>query len=149
MKALDFLVLWPKSVAEHFLWAAPLAARLIAGYTFMLTGWGKLMHLDKVGMFFMDLGIPFPHVLTPIVSGFEFFGGLGLILGLFTRIFGGALAVIMVVAILSAQLGDVHGVSDLLGLEEATYFAVFTWFAIAGAGKFSLDHLIETRAAKS
>lgn len=145
MKALDFLVLWPRSVASHFLWAAPMAARIIVGYTFMMTGLGKLMHLQGVTGYFMELGIPFPQVLTPIVSGFEFVGGLALIVGFMTRIFGGALAVIMVVAILSAQLGEVHGFGDLLALEEATFFAVFTWFAIAGAGKASLDHLIENR----
>lgn len=145
MKVLDFIILWPKSVASHFLWLAPMAARVMVGYTFMLTGWGKLTHLDQITGFFTSLGILFPQLLTPIVSGFEFFGGLALIFGFMTRIFGGALAVIMVVAILSAQLGEVHGVSDLFGLEEATYFAVFTWFAIAGAGRASVDHLIENR----
>jgi putative oxidoreductase len=31
----------------------------------------------------------------------------------------------------------------LLGFEEATYFAVFTWLAICGAGKASLDYILE------
>ncbi|MES2905498.1 MAG: DoxX family protein, partial [Pseudomonadota bacterium] len=74
-------------------------------------------------------------------------GGLFLILGFLTRISGGALAVIMVVAIISAKFADIESLEDLLGFEEATYFAVFTWLAICGAGKASLDHLIENRKA--
>lgn len=139
------LIHWPRRIAAYIEWAGPLVARLVVGYTFMITGWGKLQNLDRITDYFTELGIPFPHILTPFVSGWECIGGLLLILGLMTRISGGALAVIMVVAILSAQASDVHSLADLLGLEEATYFAVFTWLAIGGAGKASLDYLLERR----
>lgn len=141
----NVLIVWPKQVASHFEWLGPLVARVVVGYTFMLTGWGKLNNLPAIIENFQSWGIPFPEFMTPFVAGWEFFGGLGLILGLMTRICGGALAVVMVVAIISAKLADIDSLETLLGFEEATYFAVFTWLAICGAGKASLDDWLERR----
>lgn len=147
MPLLNLLLFWPQRIAVHFDGAGALVARLIVGYTFLLTGWGKLQNLPGVTAYFADLGIPAPEVLTPIVVGWECFGGLLLMLGLLTRISAGGLAVIMVVATLSAQLADIHSLGDLFGLEEATYFIVFTWLAISGAGKASLDAWLEQKFA--
>ncbi len=140
---LNALILWPGRVASHFEWAGPLVARVIVGYTFMITGWGKLTHLPQITDYFTSLGIPFPQFMTPFVSAWECFGGLFLMLGLMTRISGGALAITMIVAIASAQWSEVTSLADLLGLEEATYFGVFTWLAISGAGKASVDYWLE------
>jgi putative oxidoreductase len=145
MLLLNLLILWPKRIAGYFLWAGPLVARLTVGYTFMCTGWLKLQNLDAITEAFISWGIPFPQVLTPFVSGLECFGGAFLMLGLLTRISAGGLAVTMVVAILAAQWSEVDSLQTLLGLEEMTYFAVFTWLAIGGAGAASLDHWIERR----
>ncbi|MBI1301889.1 MAG: DoxX family membrane protein [Alphaproteobacteria bacterium] len=145
---MQFLINWPERIASHFLWAGPLLARLVVGYVFMLTGWAKLNNLPRMIELFTDWGIPFPHIMTPIASGIECFGGLFLILGLFTRISGGALAVVMAVAIVSAKLNDIDSLETLLGFEESTYFAVFTWLAICGAGKASLDYFLNHRFRK-
>lgn len=139
------LIGWPEKIASYFLWAGPLVARIVVGYTFMLTGWGKLNNLPDIIENFRSWGIPFPEILTPLTAGIECFGGLFLILGLFTRLSGGALAVVMVVATISAKLDDIDSLETLLGFEEATYFAVFTWLAIAGAGKASLDYLLQKK----
>jgi putative oxidoreductase len=149
MKLLNLLILWPKRIASYFEWAGPLVARIIVGYTFMLTGWGKLQNLPAITENFRGWGIPYPEFMTPFVASWECFGGLFLILGLFTRISGGALAVIMVVATASAKWNDVDSLETLLGFEEATYFAVFTWLAICGAGKASLDYVLERKLAAS
>ena len=145
MKIIKFLIEWPERVASHFLWAGPLLARIIAGYTFMLSGWGKLNNIEAITQNFIGWGVQFPHFMTPFVSGIEFFGGIFLMLGFITRISGGALAVVMIVAIISAKLSDIDSLETLFGFEEATYFAVFTWLAICGAGKASLDYLISQR----
>ena len=145
MFAVRLLILWPKQIAAYFEWAGPLVARIIVGYTFMLAGWGKLQRLDGVTEYFTSLGIPAPHILTPLVSGWEFIGGIFLMAGLLTRINAGGLAVIMIVATISAQASEINSIGGLLGLEEATYFAVFTWLAIVGSGKASLDHLLEKK----
>jgi putative oxidoreductase len=146
---LNLLIIGPKKIASNFEWAGPLIARIVVGYTFMLTGWGKLANLPMIVENFKSWGIPFPEFMTPFVASWEFFGGLGLILGLMTRICSGALAVVMVVAIISAKLADIDSLETLLGFEEVTYFAVFTWLAINGGGKTSIDFFLEKLNYKS
>ena len=136
------LVGLPAEIASRLAPIGPLVMRLVVGYVFMLTGWGKLNNLAQVTENFIGWGIPFPRILTPFVSGVEFFGGAMLILGLFTRIPAAMLAVVMVVAIRSAKWGDVDSLETLLGFEEATYFAAFMWLAICGPGAASLDRLV-------
>jgi putative oxidoreductase len=142
----NLLIVLPARIASYFSWAGPLLMRLIVGYVFMQTGWGKLTNLAQVTENFVGWGIPFPTVLTPFVSGVEFFGGVLLILGLFTRIPAAMLAVVMVVAIKSAKWGDVDSLETLLGFEEMTYFAAFMWLAIAGPGAASVDRLLVNAA---
>jgi putative oxidoreductase len=138
----NLLITLPSTIASYFSWAGPLIARLVVGYVFMLTGWTKLNNLPAMIQNFSDWGIPFPGILTPFVSAVECFGGIMLIFGLFTRIPAAMLAVVMLVAIKSAKWENVDSLETLLGFEEATYFAVFLWLAIAGPGAASLDRLL-------
>lgn len=139
------LIVWPDRVAQHLLWAAPLATRVVVGYVFMLTGWAKLNNLPHMIELFTEWGIPFPQVMTPVASAIECFGGVALILGLCTRVAGGALAVVMIVAVLAAKLADIDSVETLFGFEEASYFVIFFSLAIQGAGKVSLDAWLRRR----
>jgi putative oxidoreductase len=141
-KLIDWLIAWPEGVAQHLQWLAPLFARITVGWVFLLSGWGKLNNLPKVTENFISWGIPFPHFLTPLTSGIEFFGGMFLLLGLLTRISAGALGVTMIVAIKAAKWGDVDSLETLLGFDEFEYLALFLWLAIAGPGVVSLDHLL-------
>jgi putative oxidoreductase len=141
-RLIDWLLVWPESVAQHLLWLAPLFARITVGWVFMLSGWGKLHNLPQVTENFIGWHIPFPHFFTPLTSGIEFFGGLFLLLGLLTRISAGALGVTMIVAIKSAKWGDVDSLETLLGFDEFEYLALFLWLAIAGPGAVSLDHVL-------
>ena len=140
----ELLILLPARIASYFSWAGPLIMRLIVGYVFLLSGWGKLNNLPQIIQNFTEWGIPLP--LTPFVSGVEFFGGIMLLLGLFTRIPAAMLAVVMLVAIKSAKWESVDSLETLLGFEEATYFAAFMWLAIAGPGAASLDRLLVNAA---
>jgi putative oxidoreductase len=140
---LDWLIGWPQRVARHLDWLAPLFARITVGWVFLWSGWGKLHSLPQVTENFVGWGVPFPHVLTPLVSGIEFFGGLFLLAGFLTRISAGALGVTMIVAIRAAKWGDVDSLETLLGFDEFEYLALFVWLAIAGAGPVSLDHLLQ------
>jgi len=83
------LIEWPQRVAGYLSGLAPLFARITVGWVFVWSGWGKLHNLPQVTENFISWGIPFPHVLTPFVSGVEFFGGLFLLLGFLTRISAG------------------------------------------------------------
>jgi putative oxidoreductase len=138
-----WLIDWPRSVAQYLAWLGPLFARITVGWVFLLSGWGKLNNLPQVTENFIGWGIPFPHFFTPLTSGIEFFGGIFLLVGLFTRISAGALGVTMIVAIKSAKWADVDSLETLLGFDEFEYLALFLWLAIAGAGSFSLDYLVQ------
>ena len=143
VRAITYLLIsLPAQIASYFSWAGPLLMRLVVGYVFMLTGWTKLNNLPQMIQNFTEWGIPAPQILTPFVSGVECFGGVMLILGLFTRIPAAMLAVVMLVAIKSAKWENVDSLETLLGFEEMTYFAAFMWLAIAGPGRASLDYLL-------
>jgi putative oxidoreductase len=133
------LIDWPARVAAHLAWVGPLAARIVVGWVFLWSGWGKLHALPFVTQNFRDWGIPFPEILTPFVSGVEFVGGLLLLLGLFTRIAAVPLAIVMIVAIRSALWDQVDSLETLLGFDESAYLAIFLWLAAAGPGRASLD----------
>lgn len=146
MKVLvDALIEWPRGVARRLQWLAPLFARVVTGWVFLGTGWGKLTHLPLVTENFANWGIPAPGVMAPFVSGVEFAGGIFLLAGFLTRISAGALGVVMIVAVKAAQWDSVESLQDLLGLEEILYLALFVWLAVAGAGRVSLDHYLERR----
>jgi len=140
-----WLIDWPRRVAEHLQWLAPLFARIVVGSVFLWTGWGKLTHLPLVTENFAGWGIPVPEILAPLVSGIEFFGGIFLLLGLLTRISAGALGVVMIVAVRAAQWDQIDSLQTLLGFDEIMYLALFLWLAIAGPGVISMDHLLQRR----
>jgi putative oxidoreductase len=140
------LFAWPERVSRHLTWLAPLFARLVTGWVFLWSGWGKLQNLPTVIENFAGWHIPAPPVLAPFVSGVEFIGGLFLLAGFMTRISAGALGVTMIVAIASAKWESVDSLESLLGFDETEYLALFLWLAIAGAGAISIDRWLERKA---
>ncbi|MGD9502897.1 MAG: DoxX family protein [Methyloceanibacter sp.] len=144
MKSLiGLLIDLPERLSAYFSWLPPLAARIVVGWVFLWTGWGKLNNLPTVTANFVDWGIPFPHILTPFVSAVEFFGGLLLLLGLFTRVAAVPLVIVMIVAIIAAKWDEIDSLETLLGFEEVAYMALFGWLAVAGPGPVSLDWLLQ------
>src|SRR5258708_4832514 len=136
------LIDWPRYIAAYLTWLPPLVARIVVGWVFLWSGWGKLNALPRMIENFREWGIPYPEILTPFVSGVEFVGGILLLVGLFTRIAAAPLIVVMIVAIISAKVSDVDSLETLLGFEEMSYVALFLWLAVVGPGPVSLDWLI-------
>lgn len=134
------------NLTEKLDWLGPFVARFTLGVLFVSTGWGKVHSLAKVTAYFGELGIPFPGIQAPMVSFIELIGGALLVIGLASRLAALPLMGSMAVAILTAQRENVHGLPDLFGLVEWTYFALLLWVAIAGPGRVSLDHLLFARA---
>jgi putative oxidoreductase len=63
-----------------------LVVRILWGWQFMQTGWGKLMNLDRTAAFFGDkLHIPFPKLNALMAGSTECFGGALLLVGLAAR----------------------------------------------------------------
>ena len=136
------------AIAKKFDFIAPSIGRLTLGVLFMSTGWGKVHSLDKVTAFFTDLGIPAPWFQARMVSFVELIGGALLLVGLASRLAALPLMASMLVAIVTAQRDQVHGLPDLFGLVEWTYFALLLYVAVSGPGKFSIDHLLFRRSAQ-
>jgi putative oxidoreductase len=123
---------------------APLLTRLVIGYSFHLTGHGKLANLDKTTGFFASLNIPFPHANAAFIGSLEFVGGICLVLGLGTRIFAALLSCTMIVALLTSDgaqwLQKFPG--DLTDVTSFTYLLFLIWLVLYGPGPVSLDKLL-------
>lgn len=58
-----------------------LLARILLGVIFLLSGYGKLTHLDGFAASLASRGVPATSVLGPLGACVEFFGGLAIIVG--------------------------------------------------------------------
>jgi hypothetical protein len=83
-----------------------------------------------------------PWFNARLASGTEFFGGILILIGLGSRLVALPMAFTMVVAIITAKLGDVGGFVDLVGLEEWSYLIMFLVIALRGPGALSVDALL-------
>jgi putative oxidoreductase len=101
--------------------------------------------LDGVAGGFAQMGVPMAGLVGPLVAFVEFFGGLALITGLLTRLAGVGLAVVMTGAMMLVHLPNgffaPNGIEFTLALFGAAVALVLT-----GAGRFSLDALVPSRA---
>jgi putative oxidoreductase len=123
--------------------AGLLLLRVIVGVTFLLHGLDKLGDLSSAEQLFVSLGIPAPSLMTPFVAVTEIVGGVLLIAGLATPLAGAALAIDMLIALLTAHLGHGFFARDG-GIElELLLGGASLGIALAGAGRFSLDALLE------
>ena len=127
-------------------WIPIFLVRLSVGLLFFESGRGKLFYkLEELGEFFVELGIPFPHLNALVTATTELVGGFCLILGLATRIFSIPLAVIMFVAILTSEIKKVSTLGDFLYLPEVSLLVILVWLVFSGPGKVSADHFISRK----
>lgn len=127
---------------------ATLPLRLIAGIIFSAHGAQKLFAwfggygLEGTGQWMESIGLSPGYLMALGAGSAEFFGGLLLLLGLFTRLSSVLLAFTMIIAIFSVHISNGLFMSNngyefglaLLGMSLA--------LAIQGGGKFALDNVI-------
>jgi putative oxidoreductase len=142
MNRLQALCAFALGILERLKWLAPLLGRFAVGMLFLSTGWGKVHSIPKVTEFFESLHIPAPAFNAVLVAYSELIGGALLVIGLLTRLAAVPLIVSMIIAIMTAKLGDLHNVFDLVGFDEFTYLVVLVMIAIIGPGAASLDHVL-------
>jgi putative oxidoreductase len=118
---------------------ALLCLRVGVGIIFVSHGTMKLADPMGTAEGFAGLGIPLPWVAMLLAIAGEFAGGLGLILGALTRIAALGPLFTMLVAILTAHLGN--GLFAANGGWEYpfTLFLVSLLFVVRGGGTYSVD----------
>jgi putative oxidoreductase len=119
-------------------WAA-LPLRLMVGLVFVFYGFDKLFNNNTIFYmgpdFFRALGIPFPEVNVVMIGALEFFGGLALMAGSFTKLFAFMMFGNMAVAMLTAGNYYFEGPLGFISLA----------LVLSGAGPLSLDRILSTQ----
>jgi putative oxidoreductase len=126
-------VLFPQSLD-----LASILLRLTIGSLFLYHGYPKLTKMRK-GEWMKQVGMP--SALVPFGGFVEFFGGLGLLLGLLTPI----VAVLFALWMLSTTWFSIAKVKKkFMGGYELDIVILLAALALAfiGGGTFSIDHLI-------
>lgn len=123
-----------------------LAVRVFVGFAMLSHGFPKLQMLlagGKIEFFdFMGMG---PQVTLILTIFAEFVCSILLILGLFTRVSLGFLIFTMIIAAFV-----VHGADPFEKREMSLiYLSVYLLLMVVGAGKISVDHMIERRKRAS
>jgi|ERR1700733_2210702 len=132
-----------ESFANFFL----LAIRLFWGFSFFISGLGKIQNVDPVITFFSSLGIPFPEFNAHFVGWVECIGGACLFLGFASRLASVPLAIVMITALFTQHFEvtkklfeDPQGVINQLPFN---YLLVCLIIFSFGPGKISLDYLFK------
>ena len=126
-----------------------LILRLVLGVIFVAHGSQKLLGWfggpgwsGTIG-FMTSSGIPVPFAMLAIIA--EFFGGLGVLVGLLSRLAAFGLACTMAVAVFKVHWAN--GLfADKQGFEyPLALLAMSVAVIVFGAGRYSLDHLLASR----
>jgi putative oxidoreductase len=132
----EFLTAWSPRVLS--------VLRIITGFLFLWHGTQKLFNFPPMPP--MPPGTPAPPFAFLMFAGIlEFFGGLLILIGLFTRPVAFILSGMMAVAYFMGHASG--GFLPLVNGGElaALYCFVFLYFVFAGGGVWSLDKLIWKR----
>ena len=129
-----------------------LLARLWLGYSMIMGGQSILRFFSSQELrdFFQnwfgnELGLPAPLVMAFLAKGTEFVGGILLCVGLATRISSAMIAIVMLVATLTANINYHNAAEPFLrqdGVVTISCFLFALLFVICGGGNFSLDNLV-------
>jgi len=128
-----------------------LIPRIIVGLVFLSEGLQKFLFPDLVGAGrFVKIGFENAGFLAGFVGTFEIICGIMLLLGLLTRLFSIPLLIIMITAIITTKIPKL--INDgfwTMAHDSRTDFAMtllLIFLIVYGAGKFSIDYLIQYKA---
>jgi putative oxidoreductase len=125
-----------------------LAIRLILAYGFYNPAVMKWQNMSSIIDWFKDIGIPLPGLNAYLSASTEIAGVILLTLGLANRIISIPLIFVMIVAIVTVHLSNGFE-SGNNGFEIPLYYILLLLvLLIYGAGKFSLDYLLQMRLDK-
>lgn len=88
---------------------AVILIRILVGWVFVSEGIQKFLYPAALGVGrFAKIGIPYPHVTAPLVGAVEIACGAAVILGLWTRVASVALLAVIVTAIVTTKIPELH-----------------------------------------
>jgi putative oxidoreductase len=130
--------LFSTSYSEAAFTIATLVLRIAAGALMIPHGYSKLKGFGKMSASFAD---PFhigSSLSLSLVIFAEFFCGMLIVIGLFTRLATIAPIIAMAVAVFYAHHGDFFGKGEMASL----FLAIFVAILFVGPGRASLDNMI-------
>jgi putative oxidoreductase len=124
------------------------ALRIVIGVIMAGHGWLKLIDIASWQAHVAELGIPYPEIAAYLAIAGELLGGLGLIVGLLTRV-----AAFGVISVLAVAIGTVHLNKGLFaqngGFELPLVLAVGALFImLAGPDALTADRMLFRRARR-
>jgi len=120
-----------------------LAGRILLGWIFVRSGYGKLFDMAGYGAGFPARGIPFWLVYVAVPA--EFFGGLAIMFGLATRYFVVVMVIFMLVATFTSHrywdFTDLvqRRIQDSAFYKNVAILGGLLFLFTTGAGKLSVD----------
>lgn len=121
-----------------------LIGRILLGWVFVRSGYGKMFNIEAVAAGYMSRGIPM--VIAYLAVPVEFFGGLALIFGFATRYAAIVMAVFTVAATLTShrywEFADAAArrSQDSSFYKNMALLGGFFFLFVAGAGRLSIDN---------
>ena len=126
-----------------FIWSGIIlfVLRVFFGALFVIHGWPKIKDLAKNAKNFERMGFHPGLFWGTIVALLEFFGGLALIAGLFTQVFGLLLAIQMV----TAAIWRIRSKHKFVGGYELDVALVLIGLILAtmGGGIYAIDNFLQ------
>ncbi len=113
-----------------------LLLRVSVGIIFIYHGWSKLGNMDPVVGTFADMGFPFPAFFAYVIAIAELLGGACAVLGIFTRLVGLGLAIIMLGALIIVHSGG--GAFSPMAQTSLALFGASMGMVAAGGGHWKI-----------
>ncbi len=141
----------PERLAPSLHTVAALTTRLLVGTTMLRLAARHLADLPATAAEIASFGVPLALPLAVLLGGVELVAGLGIVVGLGTRLSALVLAAVMAIRLLtSEQMRLVEaavpgGDFGLLEVVPLVLLMLLLWLAIRGAGRFSVDRALSRR----
>lgn len=115
-----------------------LIARILMAYIFIVAGWGKITAYSATVGYMESMGVP--GAMLPLTILVEFGGGLALLFGFQARFAAFGLGVFSLITAFLFHGGEADAINFMKNVAMA---GGLFFLMLHGAGKLSLDHLIE------